>query len=319
MPQENNKEKLTQYIAVGTSVGVLIIMLVLGLFFRGGGGNAISREAASKPLVAKTTRANQKTIQSEKRNANYDNFKRTSTNKPRETPTERALAADSKEDEPGESGQNNADPPESQGSSESEIHEEMTEDAQNSTEDSGGASVESPEQAIEAIVGAFDSLDQVANASAVYRTLGELYLQTTPVQLEMARVSLAAAIETAGDETERNEAVLAQANLLFATGDWAGAEDLLAATPIKEEAESLDEVRLQLLHGALRDRAGNEEEAEELYAAAVRRSEALLQSDPEASAVYREGCVKLARLYRSTGRGEQADRIANAMAIALKP
>lgn len=158
-----------------------------------------------------------------------------------------------------------------------------------------------------------------AAASALYSTMGTLYLQVDPPNIEEAFLAFDVAIDSAQTAGERHQAVYAAAAVL-----QANAEPQAAIKTIEEALRTGDPVTLaalrgRLLLGKLYEDSGRKEAAETAYKNVADECLAISEMlGEEALNIYRQACLKLARFYRKDGRPYKADTVTRSMKFRLE-
>ncbi|MBN2307571.1 MAG: hypothetical protein JXR94_01290, partial [Candidatus Hydrogenedentes bacterium] len=172
----------------------------------------------------------------------------------------------------------------------------------------------SPAQGILQIEQYLAGLEAAAEASRLYSTMALLRLQCDPPATDEALAALAVAGELAGTAEDRHYAALIQANALHMRGDLEGACVYIRALLEDDDAVTVPGLQLQMKLGHLEMEAGRTGPAEEAYEGVAARALSAAESlGAEGLAVYRQACIQLARVYRSTGRTKEAEALAREM------
>lgn len=175
-----------------------------------------------------------------------------------------------------------------------------------------------PEEGIAQVTEYLAQLDQVAEASRLYAALATLYMKSSPTPPDIVQELLARAAAVAINPEDRLYAARVEAEILQQCAD---ANDALARVREALQAdnvETLDTLQLRLMQGDLEERKGDLVAAEAAYKELTKRSWAARETlGPRAADLYRLACLRLARLYRKTGRDREADTLARTVRTRL--
>lgn len=171
-----------------------------------------------------------------------------------------------------------------------------------------------PQQGINEILTYLEGLQDLARAGELYAALGTLLTRTDPPDMTQAQEAFTRAGALAETPGERYGYAVRQVRVLLnADAPDAAlkrAEEVLAA----DETVTPERLELLILDGKLRQDSGDAQAAEAAYRRVTDMSaDALKVLGAPGVDVYRQACLRLARLYRDTQRAEDAEAIAVAM------
>jgi len=162
-------------------------------------------------------------------------------------------------------------------------------------------------------------LDNLEKAAEAYSALGALYLELGDDYAEEAEGALLTARDLGQSAEARHEASHALVTALMQRGDTDQAREEALFALEYDQAPTLSGLRIQVALGRLHESAGAVDEAEAAYRKASEDAQAgTARWGEKATAVHRQACLCLARLYRKLGRIDDADAVARALGSRLE-
>lgn len=180
-------------------------------------------------------------------------------------------------------------------------------------------SAPSSETGIQMISEALTETTSPSEQSQLYSSLSLLYAQEDEKNLEGIRQALNKAFQLAQTEEDRHEAYLAEVQILLNMGHDSAAQKRLEKT--FEEAGQPTEPGLHMgvMLAKIYEEAGEREKAEARYRHVM---DQWMQSgkrfSDQAANIYRQACLRLARLYRKSGKETEAKAVAQEMKLNLE-
>ena len=169
----------------------------------------------------------------------------------------------------------------------------------------------SPAEGIAHVQAQLMTVQDPGTTAALYAALGRLYAFRDPPDLDAALAAFDRAVELAPSAEARHSIVR---DRILAMHDAGRPEEILAlvegAVRPDDEA-SLATLQLDLLRAAALEKLDRADDAAAVYQTIMDRTLEMRDDNPlQAEDIYRQGAMRLARLYRETGRTEEADAIA---------
>ncbi|MFP4190997.1 MAG: hypothetical protein ACLFU6_02885 [Candidatus Hydrogenedentota bacterium] len=147
----------------------------------------------------------------------------------------------------------------------------------------------------------------------VHAALAKLQLTEEVGAASEALENYGAAIEHAEFPSQREALALQGARLLWEAGEPAAADELIQSAR-DNGPESLEGIQLRILEGRIKTDAGQADEAEAAYRAALEALEEPGRPMGQAAeSTYRQACLQLSRLLETQGREDDAAAIAEAL------
>ena len=176
-----------------------------------------------------------------------------------------------------------------------------------------------PEEGILVIEQHLDSVETDAESSRLYSTMALLHVNADPPRPEEALAAAATAAKLAQTPEDQDYAVLVEANALHRQGDSKAAREQLKPVLERETPVTLSGLELGVMLGNLEAEAGDVAGAEAAYVRVVERAPAAVETlGVRALDVYRQACLKLARIYRADGRDADAKKLIRTMQNRLE-
>ena len=176
-----------------------------------------------------------------------------------------------------------------------------------------------PAQGVSMLTVQLNTLDTATAASAVYSVLGSLYLRVEPPDPLKAVESLREAQRLAEDPQVAQEALLAEVRILQKQSGWEEAGPRLRESYKETPEVSIQGLQLAVLLGKFLEESGDVSGAEETYTRAAERVYTARDTlGEEADAIYRQVCLNLARLYRTSGKNDEAESLLRTMRTRLE-
>jgi hypothetical protein len=151
----------------------------------------------------------------------------------------------------------------------------------------------------------------VAAAAEVYQALGTLHLRKSPPSVDSAIACFQEAAARAESPALRDEARLSGVRLLLAEGRGEEAAAMLQGHASGDAQWTPAALQLDILAARQKESGQEWDAAEAIYESILSRVEADSRLvDPESEATYRQACVYLSRIYQRSGRGADAEDLA---------
>jgi len=247
--------------------------------------------------------------------------KGTTTNRPRLLMLRRGESAPSPEDDAGEAAAeaaaNAADKNAGVDQSQNRRDEHPLSEAEQALEEAMNAL--SVDDAIERLTACLSEFEGAEEEARLYTSLAGLHSRAEPPDLEAAEQALDKAAALARTPTDKQRVVHAEANMLVVAGKQEQALERIEESLSQDGPATLPGLDLAVLRGTLHEESGDLDSAEAAYNDAAERAvEAAGTLGEAALNVYRQACLKLARLYRTSGRQHLADRVRREMRARLE-
>lgn len=169
-----------------------------------------------------------------------------------------------------------------------------------------------PEEGIEAVRALLAEERDVGSTVDLYAALGRLYAFRDPPDLPAAGAAFDRAADLAPSAEARHRIVR---DRIVAIHESSTPEEVLAlidATIRPEDDVGLATLQLRLLRAGALEKLGRGDEAVAIYEAIMQQTLAMREENAiEAEDIFRQGALRLARLYRETGREDEATEVAN--------
>ena len=146
--------------------------------------------------------------------------------------------------------------------------------------------------------------------SHLYGALARLSIQVVPPDTAGATEAANAALDLAQTPEDRHRAAYVEATVLQFGGRLEDARKAVRAMLEREQTATLPGLKLGIFEGSLAEQGGDAEAAEQAYRNVIRQTRAMEDGEQaQLSDSYRLATLKLARLYRRTGRSKEAERL----------
>ena len=175
---------------------------------------------------------------------------------------------------------------------------------------SGSSANEGIERIRERLASGNDS----AESAELFSAMGMLYARMKPIDLDVIREAFAMARSSAQTPEQRIEAIYREAKAFMALEQTELALQAMNGIP-EDPGEAVSRrVELGILRGIAYESAGNRDKAVESYEAALRVAIESKESPySDMAYAYRQGALRLSRLYRKEGDDPNADRVTREM------
>jgi len=169
----------------------------------------------------------------------------------------------------------------------------------------------SPEDGVQQLRDYLAGPHDPAEDSRLYSTMATVTLRVVPADPEAAAEAADEAMALAQSPEDFHSAAYAKAMVLESTGQLEDARTSIRMIREKEPGATIPGLKLGVLEAMLDERAEDTAAAEATYGRVMNEALSLSESDGEkALEHYRVAALRLARLYRSTGREKEAENLA---------
>jgi hypothetical protein len=177
-----------------------------------------------------------------------------------------------------------------------------------------------PAQNIARLEAELPGLQSVEAISAQYATLGRLYAHSDPPELVKAAEAYDLAAQMATRDEDRHVIVHSRIEALHQQSDPRAILDLIEQVVHPGDTATLLILELDILRGAALERLEQTDEAADVYRRVMAQAWPWEGADQgHAEQVCRQAALRLARLYRSSGRAAEAEAVARDVRKLLEP
>ncbi len=153
-----------------------------------------------------------------------------------------------------------------------------------------------------------------AESAELFSAMGMLYARMKPVDLDVIREAFAMARSSAQTPEQRIEVMYQEARAFMALEQAELALQAMAGIPEDPGEAAARRVEVGILKGIAHETTGNRDKAVESYEAALRvATDSKEAPDSDMANAYRQGALRLSRLYRKEGNDANANRVTREM------
>jgi hypothetical protein len=182
----------------------------------------------------------------------------------------------------------------------------------------GALNALSPEAGIEKLEKALADTGDPGEQAKLQSAMAMLYAQADPPDEAAVQACFRKAMDLAPDLALKQQVAAMQAQYLLALGQKEQAQQLIGSVLAPDAPVSEAKVRLYLMLGQVHESSEEGDEAELAYVHAFRESiETEGELSPGMEGALRLSAMRLAQLYRGTGRQTEAAQVARALSVRL--